>query len=137
MRCSWNHGRDIYAGGSTKLDRPHEVVREHLSAIFGAIGRQRIDPVRDAQMRVRTGGTGHLAIGTVTDQYVHEDVLARSRNRRSMLPAHELLPLERMQLVVEHPLVEPGECREGIAPEHLSEDGRLLEDFLPTGRKPV
>ena len=81
--------------------------------------------------------TGDLAVGHVADQDMAERVLLGARHRAPPRPLDEVLPLERVERLLELPPIAAAQPDERCAPEHLPDHGGVLQQTLLLRRKPV
>jgi hypothetical protein len=87
----------VFPGGATELDRSEVVMGQRLGTILCAILGERLDPLGGSEVKSGPSGARKLPVGGVTHERVHERMLRRSRDRRAVLAADELLALERAQ----------------------------------------
>ena len=129
--------RHVVTCRSVELDRSQVVMSEGLGAILRAIFRQRLDPARRLHVAGGPCGAWELTVRRVSHECVDEGVLARSGDRRTVLPADELLPLERAKRLAELPGLDSSDRGEGVRPEHLAEDGGVSQQLLLGWRKQI
>jgi hypothetical protein len=111
------------------------MVREHLRMVIDTA--ERLEPLGCAAMLVDSRRSGDLRIRNVADEYVAEGVLGLSGQRRTPLPAHELLSIECMQQLFSAATIQAGDRLERSGPEHLPEHRRVLQQILLCRRKTV
>ena len=73
------------------------MVREQFRAVLATILRERLDPLRDADVTFHAVGARKLRVDGVAHEAVDEGVLGRAGDGRLPLAAKELLPPERAQ----------------------------------------
>ena len=118
----------IEPGRLRELERLQVVVGEHLGLLLGA--SERLDPRRRSLMLVRSRRTRDLAVGDIADEHVAERVLALARDRGACETLDELLALERVQQLLGLPACDAVDGFDRAEPEHLADDGRVLEQPL-------
>src|SRR5690242_12998105 len=111
------------------------MVREHLRVVLGTA--ERVEPRSRALVPLGAGAARDLAVGDLADEHVAERVLLLPADRGTALPAHELLPLERVQPLPGSLQLVVSDRAYGTEPEDLAEHRRVLEELLLLGRKPV
>ena len=114
----------LTTGSPHELERRAPVVREHLRVILGTAEAR--DPLGGRAMSPGTVGTGDLPVRDVADERVGEGELALALERRAALATDEALALERVQRRRRGICVAPHRAR----PEHLADDGGVLEQLL-------
>ena len=129
--------RGIDPGGLRERDRLEVVMREHLDAVFRAVARQRADPLRGEAVLVHAARARDLSVGDVADERVQERILGFARDGRAALAADELLPLERVQRLVELELDTAADRGQPCGPEDLADHGRVLHELLLGRRESV
>ncbi len=104
---------------------------EHLGAILCPLVPERLDPLGRAEVEVGAAGPGNLPVGDVADEHMPDGILRFARHRGAAVAAHELLALERVQLLLRVPGRDPGDRSDRAQPEHLPDNrGSLEQRFL-------
>ncbi len=102
---------------------------EHLGLVLGPA--ERLDPLGGAPVLLRPLRTRDLPVGDVADQHVPERVLRLAGDRRCARTLDELLALERVKSSSSAcQRVTPSTACDRAEPEHLPDDGRVLEQPL-------
>ena len=112
-------------------------MREHLDPVVGAVARERADPLGAEAMLVDAPRARDLPVGDVADERVQERVLRLAGDRGAALAADELLPLERVERLVELELHAAADRGQPGGPEDLADHGGVLDELLLGGRERV
>src|SRR5439155_11518224 len=91
---------------------------------------ERLDPAGGAAVPVRARRTRDLPVRDVADEQVPEGVLRLGGDRGRARAAYELLALERVQQLFGLPARDAVDRLDGAEPEHLADDGGILEQAL-------
>ena len=111
-----------------QLERLQVVMGEKLNLVVGP--PERLDPGRHALMLPGPHRARDLPVGDVPYQHVAEAVLRLAPHRRSAGALHELLPLQRVQELFGLPTGDAVAVRNRAEPEHLADDGGVLQETL-------
>ena len=106
------------------------VMGQHLGAILRPLVPERLDPLGRAEVEVGAAGPRNLPVGDVADEHMPDGVLRLARHRRAAVAAHELLALERVQLLLASQAEMPGDRSDRAQPEHLPDNRGSLEQRL-------
>src|ERR687887_1698725 len=87
----------VAADGAGELDRHAVVMRRHLRAVLGPVGRQRREPFGGAAVTFRARRARDLRVGDVLHERVRERVLLLTCKGTAPLATDELLALERVE----------------------------------------
>src|SRR5438552_381799 len=86
---------DRAPGRPPQPERLEIVVREHLGVVLRSA--ERLDPSRRPLVPLAPAAPRNLTVRDVAYEQVAEGVLILAANRGAPLPAHEFLPLERVE----------------------------------------
>ena len=110
----------VYEGRDWRqIDTPNAPVGRVSSALA-------FDPLREPAVLLHAVRAGDLPVRHVAYEGVRERELVLAFHRRAPLPAHEPLPLQRVEDDPGFPIVAP----KGTHPEHLADDRSVSEQLL-------
>ena len=110
---------DVLARGAVELDGCQVVMGERLRTIFGSVLRERIDPLRHGNVTLGARRARKLSVRRIADECVDEGVLHGARDGRPVLPADELLALERVERARSAPMLPSADREQGVRPDAL------------------
>ena len=114
--------------GAGELERAEIVVGEHLGVVLPAA--ESLDPLGGEAVLVSPHGARDLAVGDVADEHMVKRVLGLTFHGRMPSPAHELLSLERAKQLLDCCGRVLPDRSERVDPEHLTDDGGVLDEIL-------
>ena len=126
--CKLNQRDGVLSLTPLVFQRRDVVMGEELGVVVRAT--QRIDPFGRAAVAPNAAGAGDLAIRDFAQQLVSEGVLDVAGHRRAAGSLNELPSRQAMQKFVSFLPREPTNCLERANPEHLANDGRVLQEPL-------
>ena len=112
-------------------------MRQHLGAIFGSVGSERLDPLGCKAVLLGPLSTRDLAVGDVANDQVEECILRLASDRGPPLTTHELLALEHVERLIERPTLPSVERSQRAPPEDLSDHRCVLNESLLLGGERV
>jgi hypothetical protein len=125
------------AGGPRERERLAVVVREQLGVVLHPLPRDPLDPTRRRLVLARARRPRDLGVGDVAHEPMAECELRLALDRREPCRAHELAPHQLVEAVADGALFVAPDGRDGAGPEHLADDGRVLEERLAFGAERV
>jgi len=125
------------AGGLGEFQGLQVVVGEHLGQVLDPLPGLALDPGRGRAVAACSFGPRDLGVGDVAHEEVPERILALPRHRARTRRSHELLSRQFVQRELDIPLLAAPHLGDGVCPEDLADDCRVLEQALPLGRKRV
>ena len=122
---------------ASELERLRVVMREELRVIGEAPLRLPLDPLGGLDVLLAARGARDLLVGDIADQHMPERELLLVAHRRDSRGSDELAAHELTQARENVVTVTSSHRGERTRPEHLPENGRVLEQVLELGRQRV